>query len=359
MAAQWVELSVEKVLFAEDFNTRTDLGDLTDLKSSIEAVGVREPILVKDRENNEGEYEVFAGFRRLEASKLAGKKTIPAMVYARRDVTRKDMLVLNVTENIQREDLNPVDEAEAYQRMKEQHSMTVEEICTQCGVRKARVQQRMRLLKMSDVVREALRSNRIQVNAATEIDRLPKDRQGKFVELAEELSGVRLHSLVDKELEKIRKKADSGDAVPAADDDDKPTVKTTELARMIRKCSQVVCNGLGYDDETKTRVKDVNFRLLEEFDMEIMAKFFDDLADAVPEDLDFNEKGSEEIASAVEGMGNATLDIESPIVRQALIKSVKARAEEIAREESDAGKRVKVTYAIAKRAIQEFVVAPE
>lgn len=350
------DIAIDKIVFAEDFNPRTELGDLSDLVASIQSVGVREPILVKDRENAEGEVEVFAGFRRLAASREAGQKTVPCLVHPRRSITRQMMLMLNMTENVHREDLNPVDEARGYEKLQKEHGMTPDEISEKLGVKKGRVTQRMRLLKLSDVVKEAVLYGKITVKAALEIDRLPKERQGKFVTTAEDLQGARLKALVDKELEKIHKAADRPEKTEAAPAD---SAAVTELVRGIKKSGAVMCNGLGCEQEEAERFKSVNWRLLEIDDLKSVATVLDKCADAVPDDIDVNDKAEAEITEIVGGRKGFELDVESPVVRHALIASIRARAIQIAAEKAVDGKRPRVTFAIAEEAIAEFFDAVE
>ncbi len=331
---------------ASDLQVRSTLGDLTELASSIKELGLQEPVLVKDVGN--GAYALFAGNRRFEASKMAEKKDIRALVYDR-DTSTKLMYTLNFVENFQREDLNPIDEARGFERLKSAFGLSDDEIRVQVGVSKKVLRERKRLLEMSDLIQEAVLQDRIPLRAAFEIDRLPKDLQGKFVTMAEELKGERIAKLVDKALKKIEAKSEN--KPDPAPDPEKSAI--TELVRTARKAGQIMCNGLGYEDEKKQRVKEVNLRLLEFDDLKIITQLFDDCADRVPDGISFNKKAEEEIVSVVET--SKGLDVESPVVRQALIKSIVERCEEVAIEKSEeSGKRPKVTYAIAKAAIEEF-----
>ncbi|MBQ7792467.1 MAG: ParB/RepB/Spo0J family partition protein, partial [Clostridia bacterium] len=96
---------------------------LRTLADSISEVGVLSPILVREKEN--GLYEIIAGERRWRASKLAGKKKIPAIV---KNYEAKEVMEIALIENLQREDLNPLEEAMGYQTLKEQFGFTQEEI---------------------------------------------------------------------------------------------------------------------------------------------------------------------------------------------------------------------------------------
>jgi len=331
-----------------DMQTRSNLGDLTDLTASIAARGVQEPVLVKALDS--GRFELFAGQRRLESSKKAGLTDIPALVHPRRKVTRQMMLELNMVENVQRDDLNAIDEAKGFEKLQTEFGLSDDEVCSRLGIKKKRLKDRKRLLKMADVVQEAILNCRITLKAAFEIDRLPKDRQGKFVRIAEELKGGRLTKMVDKELEKIENKAGAKDKKPPPDKD---KAAVTEMIRTLRKAGQVACNGLGYDDMKKQRVKEVNFRLLEMDDLKVVTQFVDDIADQVPDDVDCNEKAEAEIVAAVEGP--RALNVEWPTVRAGLVDMVMRRAREKAFDNaSGSGKRPKITFAVAKEIIDKF-----
>ena len=346
---QFQKVSIDQI-DVTDLQMRSSLGDLSEMTASIKSRGVQEPVLVK--KTAQGRFELFVGNRRLEASKLAEATDIPAIVYSRRAITRQGMLELNLLENVQRDDLNPIDEARGYEKLKKDFNLEDDELCEKVGIKKKRLKSRMRLLKMTDVVQEALLHDRISLKSASEIDRLPKDLQGKYVRIAEDLKGARIEKLVNKELDKIAKKAEGeGESEKPPVDDQKEFLKT--LIRTIRSAGQVVANGLGYDDEEKQKLKDVNFRALDVDDVQVVAKTFDDLADLVPDNIDVNEKAEKEIISAVEGP--RALNVEWPAVRQGLIAMVMERAQEIAIEKAkDKNKRPKVTFAISKEAIEEF-----
>jgi len=354
MGSELKKILIERCVADDEFNTRKrGLGDITDLVASISAIGVQQPLLGKAKENKAGEVEIYAGFRRLAAATEAGLKEVPVLISKRRGVTRKQMLVTNVTENLQREDLNPIDEGFAMQRLQTEHQMSTDEICAQLGVKKSRVENRFRLLKLKDIVRDGVHDGRITIKAAFEIERLPVDKQDKYVEIAEELSGNKLSALIDKELEKIQKKIQGTDKKPPPD-----PAAVTEHFKLIKKTSSVLCAGLGYDEAATKEVKGISFRPMDPDNVTVLAKFFDDLAETVEDEVAFNEKAQEEIVSLVESSGEAgkkMYDTEGPVFRAALIRAIGERAEELAKERAEAsGKRPKVTFALAKEVLEEF-----
>ncbi len=346
---------IENCVAIEEFNTRTKgLGDITDLTESIKAVGILEPILGKDKENGNKEIEVYAGFRRLAAAQAAELAEVPVLITPRRRVTRKQMLLGNVAENVHREDLNPVDEAYAMKRLHEEHEMSLDDIALELGLKKARVKSRFKLLRLNPVVLEAVHVERIAISAAMDINRLPIEKQAKYITVAEDLRGTKLTTLINKELEKIEKQTEMAPK-ETKPKEETPIADVTEHVRLIRSCSSVICSSLGYNEQEKQDVKDVDFRPLESDDLKRVAKLFDGVADLMPDKVAVNEKVNEEIVKIVETDLSTKLDAEAPVVRQAFIQMILERSKELAIEKAaGSGKRPKVTFVLAKEAIAEF-----
>ena len=120
---------------------------LSQLADSIAAHGVLQPILV--RELAEGRYQIVAGERRWRASKLAGLDEIPAIII---EGDEKEAAQIALIENVQREDLNPLEEAEAYRSLAEEYNMTQEELSTKIGKSRSAIANAMRLLDLPDEV---------------------------------------------------------------------------------------------------------------------------------------------------------------------------------------------------------------
>jgi len=349
MQGELREVPVENCLTEGDFNTRSGgVGDVTDLAESIKAGGVKEPLLGKDRENSKGDVEIYAGNRRLAAAIKAGLKTVPVIVSRRRTLTRKDMLVANITENVIRKNLNPVDEARGFHRLQEEHSMSITEICASLGVKKTFVQDRLALLQLKPVVLAALQDDSISIQSALEIDRLPVEKQEKFVNIAMDLKGRKLKSLVDKELEKLQKKIEGVETRSSNKDPDAAVI--TEHVRTIKKASSLICGGLGYDKEQLEAVKGVNYRALGPDDLGIVAKFMDDCADQVEDDISYNDKALAELVETVNGGIRKIVD--GPVFREGLIHLLRTRAEAKAMEASP--DKPKVTLAIMREVIGEY-----
>jgi ParB family chromosome partitioning protein len=134
-----------------------DEAQLGELAASIAVHGVLQPIVVRERAD--GSYELVAGERRLRAARLAGLATIPAVVRDVEDGTGS--LELALIENLQREDLNPVDTAVAYRELIERFGLTHEAVARQVGKSRVAVSNSLRLLDLAPPTREAIIDGRI------------------------------------------------------------------------------------------------------------------------------------------------------------------------------------------------------
>ncbi|MFK7826491.1 MAG: ParB/RepB/Spo0J family partition protein [Oligoflexales bacterium] len=136
-----------------------DDGDLKDLTSSILNHGVLQPILVRQAPSG-GRWELVAGERRLRASKKAGLTSIPALIEKTHD---KDLLALALIENIQRADLNPIEEAEAIDALIREHRLTQEECAERVGKDRTTVANLLRLLNLPDSVKADIECSKLTV----------------------------------------------------------------------------------------------------------------------------------------------------------------------------------------------------
>ncbi|RUM98596.1 ParB/RepB/Spo0J family partition protein [Pseudaminobacter arsenicus] len=135
-------------------NPRRNFGDaeLTDLAQSIREHGVVQPVVVRPA-GAAGHYEIIAGERRWRAAQRAGLVEIPVIV---RDVNDRTALELAIIENVQRTDLNPVEEALGYQQLIDEHSYTQADLGQVIGKSRSHVANTLRLLKLPDVIRDML-----------------------------------------------------------------------------------------------------------------------------------------------------------------------------------------------------------
>src|SRR5688572_29480174 len=133
-----------------------DLEELEKLAASIREHGVIQPLIVSPSKN--GVYTLIAGERRLQAARKAGLKTVPVVI---RHATDQQLLELALIENIQRADLNAIEEAEAYQHLEKEFKLSHEEIASRVGKNRSTVTNTLRLLEASAAVKQALVNGQI------------------------------------------------------------------------------------------------------------------------------------------------------------------------------------------------------
>ena len=138
--------------------------ELEDLMNSIREHGILQPLLVTTR--SQGGYEIIAGERRFRAAKILGLETVPAMA---RDAGADDKLVLALIENIQRQDLNPLEEARGYARLMSEYGLTQEDVSKRVGKARSTVANTVRLLDLPTEIQEAIASGSISAGSARAI----------------------------------------------------------------------------------------------------------------------------------------------------------------------------------------------
>lgn len=148
--------------------TRFTDNELSELADSIREHGVLQPLIVS--EQGDGTYTLIAGERRLRASQIAGLNTVPVIT---RQADDRELLELALIENIQREDLSPLEAAEAYKSLEENFNLTHEEISKRVGKNRASVTNTMRLLKLPGEVQKALLEKKITEGHARVLLSLP------------------------------------------------------------------------------------------------------------------------------------------------------------------------------------------
>ena len=144
-----------------------DQESLAELSASIKASGVIQPVVVRRRGDS---YELIAGERRWRAARMAGLDRVPAVV---RDATDAQSLELALVENLLREDLNPMEEAEAYQSLLAQFGWTQEELGERVGRKQSTIANALRLLRLPDAIQEDLRAGRLTMGHARALLALP------------------------------------------------------------------------------------------------------------------------------------------------------------------------------------------
>jgi len=171
---KYFECDVTKIV-PNKFQPRThfDQSELEELSDSIREKGVIQPLIVKQLDDDSKVYELIAGERRLRASKLAGLKTVPVVVM---DVADDDTLLeLALIENIQRTDLNPIEEAEAYKSLIEKFNYTQDEAAKLVGKNRSTVANLLRLLHLPKSIQQDLIDKTLSEGHARALLRLSED----------------------------------------------------------------------------------------------------------------------------------------------------------------------------------------
>ena len=184
------------------YQTRTsslDPSALDELAASIKSVGVMQPIVVRSVGN--GRYQVIAGERRCAASRIAGLPAIPAIV---RQVSNEKAMEMTIIENLQREDLNPIEQARAFDRLGRDFGLTQEQMSLRTGKERSSISNFMRLLKLPPAVQTLIEKDQLSFSHAkslmpldspAELERLAKRvaAEGLSVRYTEELVAALIH----------------------------------------------------------------------------------------------------------------------------------------------------------------------
>lgn len=171
---------------------------LLELSESIKQYGILQPLLVSDKKDY---YEIIAGERRWRAAKLAGLKEVPVIV---KEFTDQELVEISLIENIQREDLNPVEEAMAYKRLIDEFHLKQDEVAERVGKSRTAVTNSMRLLKLSEKVQQMLIDEMITAGHARAILAISDKEKQETVAMKvfdEKLSVRETEALVKRMLE--------------------------------------------------------------------------------------------------------------------------------------------------------------
>jgi len=198
---KYFECDIAKIV-PNKFQPRThfDQTELEELSESIKEKGVIQPLIVKQQDDDSTIYELIAGERRLRASKLAGLKTVPVVVM---DVADDDTLLeLALIENIQRTDLNPIEEAEAYKSLIEKFNYTQEEAAKRVGKNRSTVANLLRLLNLPKSTQQDLIDKTLSEGHARALLRLSEEP----LKLEEVRNSIVSDGLTVRQTEKLIKK---------------------------------------------------------------------------------------------------------------------------------------------------------
>lgn len=151
---------------------RMDKGALGELADSIKSQGVLQPLLVRPLDS--GQYEIIAGERRWRGAQIAGLKKVPAVV---REITDQTAIAVGLIENIQREDLNAMEEAKGYQRLLDEFGLTHQEVSEAVGCSRTAVSNLLRLLALHPAVQKMLEEEELDMGHARALLALPEELQ--------------------------------------------------------------------------------------------------------------------------------------------------------------------------------------
>lgn len=200
------QIDIDKIS-ANENQPRTVFDDekIEELSTSIKENGLIQPIIV--RKYNRG-YQIIAGERRYRASKLAGLKTVPCVI---KDIDDKQVDTYAIIENIQREDLSPIEEANAYKTLIDTYNMSQTELANKVGKKQSTIANKLRLLKLSDDVQYAIKSKQITERHARAMIGLEDEKQQQILQevLKKSLNVKQTETLINKPV-KIKPKNKKG-----------------------------------------------------------------------------------------------------------------------------------------------------
>ena len=227
---------------------------LKELASSIKSHGLLQPVVIRIRPD--GAYELIAGERRLRASALAGLNEIPAIV---QNVSDKDASTFALIENLQREDLNPLEEASGYHRLQEEFGLTQEDLAKLVGKSRPTVANSIRLLSLGTRSKELLQSGHLEMGHARALLALNGVEQDKIAELI----ANKKHSV--RQVEKLIRTMTLGSR------DQKKTgkqkTKDADLLILERELMDTLGAGVSIDQSSRTTGKlSIRYGSLEELD---------------------------------------------------------------------------------------------
>lgn len=239
---QLFEVPVDEITRPPDQpRTHFEEEGLQELADSIEESGVIQPLVVRDAEDG---YELIAGERRLRASKRAGLEEVPVVL---RDVSDTEAYALALVENIQREDLNPVEEAKAYENLKQQLGLTQTELAEHLGKSRSAVANATRLLELPDLVQEMLLDDDIAAGHARALVPLSDEDAVRIAtQVVEEELSVR-------ETEKLAQRAKRSENNASSGEEDSSGGTRYRDDAQVKKITNDLQRALGTKVELKDR----------------------------------------------------------------------------------------------------------
>jgi ParB family chromosome partitioning protein len=207
----FIELELKRIK-VNPYQPREDFDEekLNELADSIRQKGILQPVTVKVSKAFPGNFDLISGERRLKAAEKAGLLTIPAYIYKTEDDSEENMLELSLIENVQRENLNPMELASSYQRLVDECGLTQEQIAEKVSKQRSTIGNFLRLLKLPDEIKASLRKNEISEAHARMLLRIDdKDDQIMLWQriLSESISVRRLEDITKKSTKPRKKKS--------------------------------------------------------------------------------------------------------------------------------------------------------
>ena len=197
--------------------------DLAELQESLKASGLLQPITVRRRPGKDG-FELIAGERRLRAAKALGWREIPAII---KEIDDRTLLTLALIENLQRTDLNPIEEGEGYRQLAHEFSLTQQQIAETVGKDRTTIANMLRLLQLPDSVRALLQEGQLSMGHAKVLLGLEED--GTIITLAQEIvrEGLTVRE-VERRLRAVETPAKKKTGRPRSIDRQPPEVRQIE-----------------------------------------------------------------------------------------------------------------------------------
>lgn len=231
---QAVELRLSQIVPNRDQPRKIfDDSALRELAESIKQHGLIQPLLV--RPMSDGSYQIVAGERRWRASRLAGLERVPVVI---KEMPDSEVMELALIENLQREDLNPIEEAEGYKTLMDTYSLTQEQVADRVGKSRSAVANALRLIGLYDAEKEALQNGEITAGHARALMSIPdKELRRQALELAKSGASVR-------QIERISKQQTAGITMKKPRIKNKTYVETeAALAEQIGRKVKISGNG--------------------------------------------------------------------------------------------------------------------
>lgn len=231
---QAVELRLSQIVPNRDQPRKIfDDAALRELAESIKQHGLIQPLLV--RPMSDGSYQIVAGERRWRASRLAGLERVPVVI---KEMPDSEVMELALIENLQREDLNPIEEAEGYKTLMDTYSLTQEQVADRVGKSRSAVANALRLIGLYDAEKEALQNGEITAGHARALMSIPdKELRRQALELAKSGASVR-------QIERISKQQTAGITMKKPRIKNKTYVETeAALAEQIGRKVKISGNG--------------------------------------------------------------------------------------------------------------------